>query len=181
MKPKTLLLNALVVSSALLSTGCFGLLERDFNKLTLVGELRLGDLEVFRRTVNLPSGNAQLILAVPNYRCSAIGDYPISFTVRSEKGVEFSERVLISQLTWSYAENSCDAFGYLRPGAAPNQSIPGHGTMTLEITRDQSPVTVEVDASEMKTSSSRSASIWFIYGGRAPLGRIFGGQDKTGK
>src|SRR5262249_24197887 len=176
-------LGALLVSTTLLSTVCLALLERDFDKLTRVGEFRLGSAEIFRQTVNLPSGSAQLILAIPNYRCAAVGEDPVTFTVRSDKGVEFSERVLISQLTWSYAQDSCDALGYLRAEAGRNQSMPGRGTMTLEITHDQTPITVEVDTRELKTSTPRNASVWFIYGGRAPLDKIFGPlpEGKSGR
>jgi hypothetical protein len=106
------LLKALGASTIVLS-GCFGVLEQDFDKATLVGELRLGSPEVFTRTLTLPSGAARLILAVPDYRCAPIDESPIAVVARGSKGIEFSEHVHLSQLTWSYGENSCDAYGYL--------------------------------------------------------------------
>ena len=140
----------------------------------MVGELRLGSYEKFERTVALPAGNARLILAVPNHRCAPIDDAPIVVIARGPRGIEFSERLLLSQLTWSYGENSCDAFGYLEAGSGKTPSAPGTGEMRLEIKRDQEPVTVDVDTSQVRTSSGRSASVWFIYGDRAPSRKIFG-------
>lgn len=160
-------------------SGCLQLLGQDFDKATMVGDLRLGSPEKFKRTVALPSGNARLILAVPNYRCAPIDDAPIVVSARGPTGIEFSERLLLSQLTWSYGENSCDAFGFLEVKGGKSPSAPGSGEMRLDIKHDQEPVTIEVDASQVRTSSARSASVWLIYGDRVPSRKMFG--EPSGK
>lgn len=163
-----------MISAAMSLSGCLNLLAQDFDKATMVGDLRLGSSEKFERTVALPSGNARLILAVPNYRCAPIDDATIVVIARGPKGIEFSERLLLSQLTWSYGENSCDAYGYLEAGSGKSQSAPRSSEMRLEIKHDQEPVTVDVDTNQVRTSSGRSASVWFIYGDRVPSRKIFG-------
>lgn len=160
-------------------SSCSSLLEQDFNKATLVGELQLGSPETFNRSLTLPPGNAQLILAVPNYRCEPIKNAPITIVIRGPKGNVFSERLSLSQFTWSYGENSCHAYGYLREGPEKSQATSIQSDMRLSIANSKTPMTIEVDASQVKTSPGRTASLWFIYGDRVPSRKLFG--DATSK
>lgn len=158
-------LASLAVLPALLGLGaCTSLLEKDFEKATLVSEVQLGNPNTYTRTFVPPAGTARLILAVPNYRCAAPPDGPLSISVRVAGKTVLSERRQLSDLTWSYGEGSCDAYGYI-PGDA--------GRVDL---RDRTPVTFEFDVSQIKGQKQEQiiAAAWLIYGDRVPAARIFG-------
>lgn len=144
-------------------TGCMNVLEKDFQKATLVGEVELGTSKVYRRTFVPPAGEARLILALPNYRCSPPADGAVSFTVRADGRSVLSERKRLSDLTWSHGEGSCDAYGY----------VAGTGGR-INIQDAQNPVTFEIDVSQIKRGSKLRASVWLIYGDRVPAAKIFG-------
>ena len=162
-----------LVASTLLLVGCARLLHQDFDKATFVGELQLGSTENFRRAVQLPAGNARLIVAIHDYRCAPIDDAIIDISAHGKNVTGFSERVSLSQLTWSYGEGSCHAYGYLT-GNNQNSEKSTSAEMRMQITRNKTQVIVDVDMSQIKTSSFRVASIWFIYGDRVPARKIFG-------
>jgi hypothetical protein len=143
-------------------TACTSLLERDFQKATLVSEVELGNSSVYTRTFTPPIGAAKLILAVPNYRCSTPADGAISLTVRADGKNLFSERKRLSDLAWSRGEGSCDAYGYVAGGG------------TIEIKDAQIPITFEIDVSGIKSEIRPRASVWLVYGDRVPTARIFG-------
>src|SRR6266705_3169555 len=93
--------------------GCTSFLDQDFRKATFISVVELGSPRIYTRTIRPPTGSARLIIAIPNYRCASIGDAPISLAARDDRGTLFTERVRLSQLTWSYGRDSCDAYGYL--------------------------------------------------------------------
>ena len=70
----------------------------------------------------------------------------------------------ISQLTWSYAEGSCDAYGYLYDESTGN-------ARKFEIATDATEASVEIEV--QAGGPSRPATVWLIYGGRAPTSRLF--------
>jgi len=154
--------------------GCVHLPSEDFDKATLVGQVEFGSPEVFRRSLPLPPGSAQLVLAAPNYRCAPPSTGEITFMVRSSTGLEFSERRSLSDFTWSYGGDSCDAVGYLYTGRHTGENQPTPGEMRLQIPSGQNSYTVEVDTSQIKGEKGRVALVWFIYGNRVPGARIFG-------
>lgn len=163
-----------ITISCLLLSGCLRLLGQDFDKATLVGELELGSSDVFKRSLTLHPGNAELILAVPNYRCAPLPDAKITFAVRSSKGVEFFERRSLSELTWSYGRDSCDAYGYLRGDIGEGRDKPKGSGMRFQVPHDSIPITIEIDSSQISGATGRVALVWFIYGGRVPGAKIFG-------
>lgn len=146
-------------------SGCWPLVT-DYDRATLVGQVKVGSPEIFRRSLTLPAGDAQLILAVPNYICAPIPDAKITFTVRSSKGVEFSVRRSLSELTWSHGRDRCNAYGYLRTNEMQVQIpfSPFSG----------SPIVVEIDTSEAREGAGRVALAWFVYGDRVPGAIIYG-------
>lgn len=166
---------AVILTSTFAISGCSRLIDRDFRKATLVGELRLGSVEPFSRTVTLPAGDARLVLAVPNYQCAPIDDAAIEIIARTPNGILFSERILLSQLTWSHGEGSCNAYGYLENATDKRNATARHAEMRAKITSDQSLITVRVDTSSVRTPTERGASIWFVYGDRVPTRKLFGG------
>jgi hypothetical protein len=159
--------SALILCLAL--PGCLSFTS-DLSKATLVGQFEFGSPEVFRRSVTLPPGDAQLIVAVPNHRCNPVFDASIAFTARSAKRVEFSERISLSELTWSYGKDACDAYGYVY--VPENQ--PKRGEMRLQVARNLGPVTVEVDTSQFRRRTGRFALVWFVYGDKVPESKLYG-------
>jgi hypothetical protein len=141
-------------------TGCVALLEQDLRKATLVTEIEFGSSKTYTRTLTPPAGSANLIIAVPNYRCAAVEDGPIYFAVRVDAKVILNERKRLSELTWSYGEGSCDAYGYVRGN-------------NISIKEGEVPVTFEIDVSQVKSTPQRAASVWLVYGGRVPP-KLFG-------
>jgi len=161
--------------------GCLGLagctsLEEDFRKATLISEVELGSPKSYTRTLRAPTGSARLIIAIPNHRCAPVQDAPISLAVRSDRAILFTERVRLSQLTWSYGRDSCDAYGYLYSSSTGGSS-PRYGEMRIDVKDDQGPLIFEIDVSQVASSPTRRASIWLIYGDRVPGAKIFG--EKT--
>jgi hypothetical protein len=166
-------LVAILVASLTLS-GCIHWLGEDFDKATLVGQLDFGSPGVFKRSLPLPPGSASLVLAVPNYRCAPPLVGVMTFTVSGPKGLEFSERRSLSEFTWSYGGDSCDAVGYLYTGRYTGENQPTPGEMRLQIPSGQASYTVEIDTSQIKAGAGRVALVWFVYGNRVPGARIFG-------
>lgn len=163
----------MLATLTMMLAGCTGLLQQDFDKATHIGKLQLGNNETFKRTLLLPTGSARIILAIPNYRCFPIEDKPITVVVRDKTQVKFSEHITLSRLTWSYGENSCDAYGYLtETGKSSLKSAANE--MRLEISDSKTPFTVEIDATQLESSSPRTIDVWFIYGDRVPARKIFG-------
>jgi hypothetical protein len=165
-------LVAILVVSLTLS-GCIWLLWEDFDKATLVGELDLGGREAFRRSVTLPSGDAGLILAVPNYRCAPL-EGEIRITVHSLQKLEFSEHRPFSEFLWSHSRDGCDAYGFLRSYIRDERGEPKRLGMDLQLPPAQNPIVVEIDTSQIGKGTGRVALVWFVYGDRVPGARIFG-------
>ena len=152
-----------VLLSALLGLGgCTSLLEKDFEKATLVSEVQLSNPNTYTRTFVPPAGTARIILAIPNYRCAAPPDGPLSVSVRAAGKTLLSERRRLSDLTWSHGEGSCDAYAYIAGDAG-----------RVDLT-DRTPVTFECDVSQIKGQKQLPATVWLIYGDRVPAARIFG-------
>lgn len=138
-------------------------MEQDFQKATLVSEIELGSSPAQMRTFVPPVGTARLILAVPNYRCSAPIEGVISFAVQSEEKRLLSARRRLSDLTWSHGEGSCDAYGYIAGSDG-----------RFDIGSLQGLVTFAIDATQIKSGNRTRASVWLVYGDRVPTARIFG-------
>lgn len=170
----TRIVLGILVLATVACGGCVTLLARDFDNATLVGQLRLGSADQLTRTMPLPQGSARLIVAVPNYRCAPIDSGRITIRVRDSRGIGFREDRDISELVWSYGENSCNAIAYLEARKDEWGSSDQNGEMRMEIQENPTIVTVEVDASRVIVRGERNASIWFIYGDRVPARRIFG-------
>jgi len=153
-------------------TGCTALLGVEFDKATLVSDVELGTNTVYTRKVTPPTGSADLIVAIPNYRCTAPIHGPINISLTDERGNRYSARVLLSQLTWSHAIDSCDAYGYLN-GSSVDGSSAKRPPMHIDI-RGAQPLTFEIDVSQIAAPAGRKAKIWLIYGHRVPGARIYG-------
>lgn len=152
----------------LLLTGCTWLLSRDFDKATLLADITIqSTTHVAQRVLDLPQGDAEVIVAVPNQHCRPV-DPRTTVRVRLEgerfKAVDLAMK--FGELTWSHGMNSCHAYGYLydsTAGLGRKLVIPaGSGQIRALVT------TSGVDAGE-----SREGSVWLAYGGRVPTTRVF--------
>jgi hypothetical protein len=152
--------------------GCTALIGVDFDKATLVSDVELGSATVYTRKVTPPIGSADLIVAIPNHRCAAPIHGPIAISLTDERGNRYSARVLLSQLTWSHAIDSCDAYGYLN-GSSVDVSSSKRPPMQIDVRRDQGPLTFEIDVSRIAAPAGRTAKIWLIYSHRVPGARIY--------
>jgi hypothetical protein len=155
--------------------GCASLLDEEFRKARLVTAVQFGSPKIYKRTLDAPPGAASVIVAVPNYRCVPVPDGRFTITVTDERGIIFTERLRLSQLTWSYGVGSCDAYGHLYSSSA-NVTSPGQGEMRIDISGDKKLLTFEIDVSQLASSPPRRANVWLIYGDRVPGAEIF--KDK---
>lgn len=148
----------------------------DFDKATLVSDVELGSSRVYARELTPPIGSADLIIAIPNYRCASSVDGPIEIRVTDERANRYTARLLLSQLTWSHALNSCDAYGYLSASSTdtPASKRP---PMHIEVQSDHGPLAFEIDVGQIAAPAGRRAKIWLIYGHRVPGARIYGDKQ----
>ena len=160
----------------LISIGLVGCasLDEDFGKATLVSDVELGRAGVYTKPLRPPSGAARLIIAIPNYRCAPVSDGPISIAVRSDGGITvYQNRIRLSEMTWSYGRDSCDAYGYV-------DSSSGRVSARFEIKEHQGSLHFDIDVSQAGISSKRPARIWLIYGDRVPGEKIFDVRHNRG-
>src|SRR5688572_28707660 len=135
--------SAWLLICSLCLPSCTSILDKDFRKATFVGEIAFGGPALLKRDIPVPDGSGTIILAVPGHRCSPLTDAPISWAIRRNDRILLSERVRLSELTWSYGDG-CDAYGYIR-GHKSEVEIKDSGTI----------LTFEVDASMVKSASAR--------------------------
>jgi hypothetical protein len=143
-------------------SGC--ILGADFDKGLALAELPLGHASKFERQVDLTEGSADLVIAVRDGRCRPVDrGTTLDVTMRG-MGVSIETSMNIGELTWAYAEGSCDAYGYsYDPSAGLSKKFDfRHGEYEL-VTR------VRPGSSE----ELRVGTLWIIYGGRAPTTRMF--------
>lgn len=177
MKSLRILANTLLMVVALSGTsGCVR--ASDFDKATLVGTIKFKPAASLRRDLLVLPGKARLVLAVRNYRCAPV-EATIRIAIVGQKGNVLTKQISLSQLTWSFGEDSCDAIGYLE--AKDLQERPetrGAGEMRFQV---ESESTYTFDALTMDGSSTndRQATLWLIYGDRVPTAAIFGSEKKT--
>lgn len=158
-------------------SGCA--LASDFDKATLVGEIGLVRAATLHREVILPSGPARLMIAVRNYRCAPV-DATIRVRVVGAQGIVLSKQILLSQLTWSYGRDSCDAIGYLEPPNTNDEvAKKGDGSLVLKVGRKGVTYTFDAMTTDSTLAKERSAALWLIYGDRVPTARIFGPQNEA--
>jgi len=147
--------------------GCAGLLGADFDRATRLVSVRLGADSHITSDMALPAGAVELVVAVPNQHCHAISPDTVIKVKMTGHMRTIETAIKASTLTWSFGQGSCHAYGYIYDSAV------GLGK-TLEIPRDVGNVRIEVETSSVPRDSDRILSLWVIYGGRVPTGRLFG-------
>jgi hypothetical protein len=147
--------------------GCLascGHIGTDFDKATYVGRVDLSDSRPHSFRVDLAEGDASLIVAVPGYNCADIKpDAVLEVSIAGEAVSAASARIALHELTWSYANRSCDAFGYVRDKRL-TATIPRKGATVR--------LTFAIDAAR-HVASSEQILLWYVYGDRVPTSRVF--------
>lgn len=151
---------------AFVAVGGCTLMPSDFDKATEVARFSLGHQGSVHRVIALPAGQAELVVAVPNYHCKpAASDDSVRVRVTGENVTPVDVTMTLGDLTWGYAVNSCDAYGYLYDRSAGL-------SRKFQVPDGAKAVSVDVDVSSK--GELRPASVWLIYGGRVPTNRVFG-------
>jgi len=151
---------------AICVAGC-SVLGGDFEKAKFVGWLRLRDGASSSSTVSLPSGKARLIIAVPGYRCAAPKpDASIAITIAGDAVQGFAESIRLEDLTWSFAINSCDAFGYA-------VDAPDNRRLVVKVLGDGSTARITARIGPVTGTPTQEVLLWLIYGDRIPTSRIY--------
>jgi hypothetical protein len=148
---------------ASLAAGC-GALAFDIDKGTNVANLNLAGRSVIEREVTLEAGEVGFAIAVPGIKCEPTDD---AITVQIQmkgNGASINESLRFGDLTWAFARDSCDAWGYVYTKT--------QGSKSLALGRGEYQVTIAVDAPS--SARARKASLWIIYGDMAPTIRMFG-------
>lgn len=158
-----------LVLIALLLTGCTWLMAQDFDKATRLAEIRIqSTIHVAQTVLDLPQGDAEVIVAVPNQHCRPV-DPRTTVRVRLEgegfKAIDLAMK--FGELTWSHGMSSCHAYGYLY------DSQSGIGRK-LQIPSEARQIHVSVTTSGVDARESRGGSVWLAYSGRVPTNRVFG-------
>jgi len=155
-------LAALLLVPWLTLSACARFLGEDFDKARLIGEVEFGASQRYTATLTPPVGAAKLVVAVPNYRCATSPEAVVTFVVRSKDRDLWTARRRLSDMTWSYGRDSCDAYGYI---------YGSEGSFNIH---DTAPTTIEVVIGESASRATARGSVWLVYGDRVPVPRIFG-------
>jgi hypothetical protein len=160
--------GSIVLLLAFALCGCGLVMSREFDKATLLTQFSIqGAGHAAQNVIDLPSGTAEIILAVPNHHCSPV-DLRTTVRVRLEgdgfQSIDLAMR--LGDLTWSHGMNSCHAYGYLY------DSTTGLGRK-LAIPDRAKGVRVSVTTSGSDANQTRTGSVWMVYGGRVPTARLF--------
>ena len=151
------------MAMVLLLLSC-GHLGDDFEKASYLGRAELRDSGTREFVANLVEGEASLIIAIPGYNCSEVKpDATLDISVQTGAAQPASLTIALHDMTWSYANRSCNAFGYVRDERLA-VAVPRNGgaiKLTLVIRRAK------------ETNMSHQMLLWFVYGDRVPTRRIF--------
>ena len=143
--------------------GC-SILGADFDKGIALQEIPLGKTSRLERQVALADGRADLVVAVRDGRCKPVdGSTTLDVTMAGADG-SITRSMKMGDLTWSYAEGSCDAYGYqydASVGLSQKFNVRGG---SYHLTTQLHPG---------NPAESRTGTLWIIYGGRAPTTRMF--------
>jgi|RhiMethySRZTD1v2_1073278.scaffolds.fasta_scaffold222185_3 hypothetical protein len=144
-------------------TGC-SIFGANFDKGQALLELSFGKASRLERDVALAEGRADLVIAVRDGKCRPVENETTLDVTLTGMDVSINRSMRMGELTWAYAEGSCDAYGYLYDASVglSRKFDVRSGTYRL-ITQVHSGNAAE----------SRTGTLWIIYGGRAPTTRMF--------
>ena len=141
----------------------------DLDKGREIAKLSLGESSAHSIQVDLPEGSAEVVIAVADGKCNPVNeDTTVDIALRSN-GLSINRTMRMGDLTWAYAVESCDAYGYLYD-ASRGVSKP------FEVRSASYEAVIRVRPG---IPEQRMASVWMIYGGRAPLIRMFAAHRKA--
>lgn len=151
--------------------GCSHLPASDFERATRVAELPIQFGRLIKE-VSLPGGEAQLVWAVPNYRCKPLSEgTTVAVRVDQDNEVLIARSLKPESLTWAYGLKSCHAYGYVYDAAT------GTSGLKIPVPRGGAKYRLTVEVTSAMNTEVRDSSLWFIYGGRAPTLQMFGPES----
>jgi hypothetical protein len=139
-------------------------LGADFNKGRAIAELPLGAESTVERKVDLAEGSADLVIAVRDGRCHAVDKRTTVDVTMTGMGMSIKRSMRLGELTWAYAEGSCDAYGYMY------DSVVG---LSKKLRVSSGDYQFVIRTRPGPSEESRIGTLWIIYGGRAPTTRMF--------
>jgi hypothetical protein len=154
--------RAAAIGACVFIFGCAGV---DLDKGTRLAEVRLAEVSTRTVQVRLPEGNADIVLAVRDGKCTPVNPATSVDVAISGPGVSDKWVMKAADLSWAFAEGSCDAYGYIYDTAT---------RLSKKIALADGDYRVVVNV-HPGAPDPRTAAIWAIYGGRAPTTRMFPG------
>jgi hypothetical protein len=143
--------------------GC-SILGADFDKGQLLVDVSLGKSSNYEREIALADGHADLVIAVRDGKCKPVDARSIVDVALRGPSQSIERTMRMGELTWSYAQGSCDAYGYLYDSAKG---------LSEKFDLGSGKYRVDVRVLSASPEETRVGSLWIIYSGRAPTGRMF--------
>jgi len=153
-----------------LASSCTLLMSSDFDKAIRLAEINIGVLGKVNQILDIPAGDAMIVIAVPNYRCSSIdATAKIRVLIEGHGVILVDTTMTLSQLTWSHGVDSCHAYGYSYDKAAGL-------TQKVDIPKGSRQMNISIETISSGNTGTRTGAVWLVYGGRAPTARMFEGK-----
>lgn len=149
------------------SLGCSSFMMNDFDKATRISTFEVG--RKVRVESRIFEGAPQLIFVVPGHACKKLPDRNLSVKVSRNGVVVLNDNRRLSELDWSHAIDSCDAYGYVREtvGGKPEKS------WHFNVDDANDSLVFEIDSTQIEEIPARTVSVWVIYGDRVPGRKIY--------
>jgi hypothetical protein len=149
--------------TSLVTAAVLGCASADFDKGRLIADLSFAQDSALTTQVDLAGGIVEIVVAVPDGKCKPVNPDSVIKIAITGPDISADRFMKMGDLTWAYAQGSCDAYGYLydvSKGISKPFAIEG-GVYEVAIrVRPGSP-------------EDRVVSVWTIFGGRAPTTRMF--------
>ena len=135
----------------------------DLDKGRPIAEVSFAQSSAHTTQVDLAEGSAEIVIAVRGGKCNPVSQETIVDVSLKGHGLSIDRSMRMGDMTWAYADGSCDAYGYLYD-SSKGVSRP------FDIKRATYEVVVRVRPA---SPEQRMVSVWTIYGGRAPTTKMF--------
>jgi hypothetical protein len=128
-----------------------------------IAELSFAQSSTQATQIDLAEGSAEIVIAIREGKCRPVNEHTIVEIALTGHGISINRSMRMGDLTWAYAQGSCDAYGYLYDSSAGLSK-------NFDVKSDSYKVVVRVRPG---SPEQRMASLWMIYGGRPPTTRMF--------
>jgi hypothetical protein len=148
------------------------LLMIDPNKARKVATVDIGQAGVSSQAIDLPSGSASIMFAVPGYDCQQPLSGTLEITVQGARTQLERHELRLDQLTWPRPSGApCQPIGYLRADHEV-QDRP----LEFTVRRGDNPISFTFDLKQA-ADTGRPVTIWVVYNDRAPTWRMLGKEE----